>query len=108
MKQHLVFEIAISNPDSKNYNDDILYYSICVYTINKTKEEGKGDLVSLEKADKGLDLVITKFPEYQDAYYHKARINRLLDKDDVMTKSYDDYMRVVTAKGPEEITKSNG
>ena len=101
-----IFEIAISNPDSKNYNDDILYYSIAEYTINKNKDAGKGNLVALDKADKGLDLVIAKFPTYQDAYYHKARINRLLDKDDVMTKSYEDYIKVVTDKGVEEVTKS--
>ncbi len=101
-----IFGIAITNPDSRNYTEDILYYSICVYTVNKGIEEGKGDLVSLDKADKGLDLVISKYPDYQDAYYHKARINRLLAKDNVMTKSYDDYLRVVTAKGPEEVTKN--
>jgi cytochrome c-type biogenesis protein CcmH/NrfG len=101
-----IFEIAITNPDSKNYNDDILYYSIAVFTINKIKDAGKGNIVALEKADKGLDLVIAKFPTYQDAYYHKARINRLLDKDDVMTKSYEEYLKVVTEKGEEEVTKN--
>jgi tetratricopeptide (TPR) repeat protein len=101
-----IFEIAITNPDSKNYNDDILYYSIAVFTINKVKDAGKGNIVALEKADKGLDLVIAKFPTYQDAYYHKARINRLLDKDDVMTKSYEDYLKVVTDKGEEEVGKN--
>ena len=101
-----IFEIAITNPDSRNYNDDILYYSIAVYTINKSKDAGKGNLVALDKADKGLDLVIAKFPTYQDAYYHKARINRLLDKDDVMTKSYEEYIKVVTEKGMEEVTKN--
>ena len=101
-----IFEIAITNPDSKNYNDDILYYSITVYTINKVKDAGKGNIVALDKADKGLDLVIAKFPTYQDAYYHKARINRLLDKDDIMTKSYEEYLKIVTEKGEEEVTKS--
>jgi tetratricopeptide (TPR) repeat protein len=101
-----IFEIAITNPESKNYNDDILYYSIAVFTINKNKDAGKGNVVALDKADKGLDIVIAKFPTYQDAYYHKARINRLLDKDDVMTKSYEDYLRVVTEKGEEEVTRN--
>ncbi len=101
-----IFEIAISNPNSKNYNDDILYYSIAVYTINKGRDVGKGDIVALNKADKGLDLVISKYPDYQDAYYHKARINRLLDKDEVMSKSYEDYLKIVTGKGPEEVSKN--
>jgi len=101
-----IFGMAISNPDSRNYNDDILYYAISVHTVNRGLELAKRDTIALQNADKGLDLVITKYPDYQDAYLHKARVNSLLETDEIMTKSYEDYMRVVTAKGAEEVTAS--
>lgn len=101
-----VFEIAISNPESRNYNEDILYYAITVHTVNRSLEEDKVDKASVEKASAGLDLVIQKYPEYQDAYYHKARLNRLIGKDDVMAQEYENYMKTVNAKGADEIAKA--
>lgn len=101
-----VFEIAISNPESRNYNEDILYYAITVHTVNRSLEEDKVDKASVEKASAGLDLVIQKYPEYQDAYYHKARLNRLIGKDDVMAQEYENYMKTVNAKGADEVAKA--
>jgi tetratricopeptide (TPR) repeat protein len=101
-----VFEIAISNPDSRNYIEDILYYAITVHTVNRSLEQDKVDAASVEKASAGLDLVIQKYPDYQDAYYHKARLNRLVGKDEIMAREYENYMRTVTAKGAEEVEKA--
>lgn len=101
-----VFEIAISNPESRNYNEDILYYAITVHTVNRSLEEAQVDKASVEKASAGLDLVIQKYPEYQDAYYHKARLSRLIGKDDIMAQEYENYMKTVNAKGAEEVSKS--
>src|SRR5690606_19749392 len=101
-----VFEIAISNPDSRNYIEDILYYAITVHTVNRSLEQDKVDATSVEKASAGLDLVIQKYPDYQDAYYHKARLNRLVGKDEIMAREYENYMRTVTAKGAEEVEKA--
>ena len=101
-----VFEIAISNPDSRNYIEDILYYAITVHTVNRSLEQDKVDAASVEKASAGLDLVIQKYPDYQDAYYHKARLNRLVGKDEIMAQEYENYMRTVTAKGAEEVEKA--
>ncbi|HLA55205.1 MAG TPA: tetratricopeptide repeat protein [Flavobacterium sp.] len=100
-----IFEIAISNPDSRNYLDDINYYAILVHTINKNLETAKRDMASLKKADDGLSLIITKYPTYQDAYYYKARINSLLENGTEMGKNYEAYITTLTAAGPEELAK---
>ena len=101
-----MFEIAISNPDSKNYLEDNVYYGLSVFTDNNRKDVVKPDLVALDKADKAMDVVITKNPEYQEAYYYKARINRLLEKDDIITANYQKYVDMIVAKGEEEVTKN--
>ena len=101
-----LFEIAISNPDSKNYLEDNVYYGLSVFTDNNRKDVVKPDLVALDKADKAMDVVITKNPEYQEAYYYKARINRLLEKDDIITANYQKYVDMIVAKGEEEVTKN--
>jgi len=99
-----IFEIAISNPESRNYNDDINYYAILVHTINKNLDTAKRDMAALKKADEGLALIISKFPEYRDAYFYRARINNLQEDGVAMVKSYEDYIKAVTAAGPTELT----
>lgn len=100
-----IFEIAMTNPDSKTFNDDILYYAICVTTVNNKLEAGKRDTASLQKANAGLDAIIAKYPTYQDAFYYKARINSTLEDGAAMVKAYEDYIRTLTANGAEELTK---
>lgn len=100
-----IFEIAMSNPDSKTYNDDILYYAISVHTINKGLEAAKRDNVSLQKANAGLDSIIVKYPNYQDTYYYKARINSLLENGQGMVSSYESYIKALTTNGVEELAK---
>jgi cytochrome c-type biogenesis protein CcmH/NrfG len=100
-----IFEIAISNPESKNFNDDILYYAISVHTVNKNLDAAKRDNPSLQKAIAGLDSVISKFPNYPDSYYYKARIYSLLEDGASMVKSYEDYIKTLTTVGPDELTK---
>jgi cytochrome c-type biogenesis protein CcmH/NrfG len=100
-----IFEIAMTNPDSKTFNDDILYYAICVNTVNSKLEAGKRDTASLQKANAGLDAIIAKYPTYQDAYYYKARINSTLENGTAMGQAYEDYIKALTANGAEELTK---
>ena len=94
-----IFEAAISNPTSKNYLEDNVYYGLSVFTINRGKDAKTIDLVSLDKADKAMDNVITASPTYQEAYLYKARINSSLDKDDVMAATYQKYLDIVLPKG---------
>ncbi|MEC4004714.1 tetratricopeptide repeat protein [Flavobacterium sp. SUN052] len=101
-----VFEAAIMNPNSKNFNEDNIYYGLCVYTTNRGKDAKTIDKVALQNADKAMDAVIVATPTYQDAYLYKARINNTLENNEVMAKSYQLYLDVLNTKGPEEVTKA--
>jgi tetratricopeptide (TPR) repeat protein len=101
-----IFEIAITNKDSKNYLEDNVYYGLSVYTDNKAKDAATMDKVALDKADKAMDNVLIANPNYQEAYLYKARINNLLGIDEVMATNFQKYVDIVVAKGEEEITKN--
>lgn len=101
-----VFEAAIMNPTSKNFIEDNIYYGLCVYTANRGKDEKTMDKVALQNADKAMDAVILATPTYQDAYLYKARINNTLGNDEIMAKTYQQYLDVLNAKGAEEVTKA--
>jgi tetratricopeptide (TPR) repeat protein len=101
-----IFEAAIMNPNSKNFNEDNIYYGLCVYTTNRGKDAKTIDRVALLNADKAMDAVILATPTYQDAYLYKARINNTLENNEVMAKTYQLYLDVLNAKGAEEVTKA--
>jgi hypothetical protein len=48
--------------------------------------------------------VIEASPETQDVY--RARTNTLLGDDELMIKYYQQYIDIVTKKGPEEMAKA--
>lgn len=100
-----IFEIAMMNPESKTYNDDSLYYAIAVNTVNAKLDVAQRDKASLQKAVTGLDAILAKYPTYQDAYYYKARLFSTLEDGVSMVKAYEDYVRVLTEKGAEELAK---
>ena len=102
-----IFEAAISNPTSKNYLEDNVYYGLSVFTINRGKDAKTMDVVSLEKADKAMDNVITASPTYQEAYLYKARINSSLEKDDVMAANYEKYLTYAFEKLKKDLEKAN-
>ena len=101
-----IFEMAIANVNSANFIEDNVYYGLSVYTENKAKDAATMDKVALIKADVAMDTVIAATPNYQEAYLYKARINNSLEKDDVMAATYQRYLDVLTAKGPEELAKN--
>ncbi len=101
-----IFEIAISNPNSKNYLEDNVYFGLCSYTENKGKDATTIDKVSLGKADVAMDNVLVANPNYQEAYLYKARINNILDLDEKMAINYQKFIDMVLAKGNEEVTKN--
>jgi tetratricopeptide (TPR) repeat protein len=101
-----LFEIAITNPNSKNFLEDNIYYGLSVYTINRGKDAKTIDNIALDKADKAMDTVIVATPNYQEAYLYKARINSSLEKDEIMATNYQKDIDIVSAKGDEEITKN--
>ena len=65
----------------------------------------KRDPIGLQKADLAYGAVIEASPKTQDAYLYRARTNSLLENDEMTIKYYDDYVNIVTEKGPEELAK---
>ncbi|MFV5693813.1 hypothetical protein ACM55G_00040 [Flavobacterium sp. LB3P122] len=100
-----IYEIAVMNKESRNYLLDNFYLGNSLYYDNTRKDVVKPDPIALQKADLAFGNVIEASPATQDAYIFRARTNRLLEKDDMMVKYYEDYIKVVTDKGPEEIEK---
>ncbi|MFV8376919.1 tetratricopeptide repeat protein [Flavobacterium sp. LB1P62] len=100
-----IFEIAVTNKESRNFLLDNFYLGNSLYYDNTRKDIVKADPIALQKADVAFGNVIEASPATQDAYIFRARTNRLMEKDDMMVKYYEDYIKVVTEKGPEEIEK---
>ena len=98
-----IFEIATSNPESPNFLIDNLYLGNSIYYANAGKEPAKVDKIALEKADKAFGNVITASPTTADAYIFRARINKLMEKDEMMAQYYGDFLRILAEKTPEEI-----
>ena len=101
-----VFEAAVTNPNSKNYLIDNFYLGNSLYYDNTRKDVVKPDPIALQKADTAFGNVITASPTTQDAYIFRARTNKLLENDELMSTYYQQYLDVVTAKGEEEVTKN--
>ncbi|MNS16816.1 tetratricopeptide repeat protein [compost metagenome] len=100
-----IFELGASNSESKNYLDDSVYYGISLYYGNASKPKESRDAVALGKADAAFDKILATAPSYDEAYLYKARINSLLDKDDLIIKNYEEYVTKISAKGAEEVAK---
>lgn len=100
-----IFELAVSNKESKNYATDNFYLGNSYYYDNTRKEVVKPDPIALQKADLAYGNVITVSPTTQDAYIFRARVNSLLDNDPMTIKYYEDYIASATAKGAEELAK---
>ena len=100
----MIFEFGANTTDSKTYLDDNVYYGLANYYAN-TNKDVKVDVVALQKADAAFEKVLVASPTYHEAYLYKARTNRLLQKDDVATKNYEEYVAKVTALGVEETAK---
>jgi tetratricopeptide (TPR) repeat protein len=100
-----LYEIAVANKESKNYILDNFYLGNSLYFDNTRKDVVKADPIALQRADLAYGTVIEASPKTQDAYIYRARTNSLLDNDELTIKYYDQYVAVVTEKGPEELAK---
>ena len=100
-----IYEIAVTNINSKNYLLDNFYLGNALYYNNTKKDVVKPDPIQLQKADAAYGNVIAASPSTQDAYIFRARTNNLLENDELIIKYYQSYIDVVTAKGEEEIAK---
>jgi tetratricopeptide (TPR) repeat protein len=100
-----IYDIAVANKESKNYVLDNFYLGNCLYFDNTRKDIVKPDPVALQRADVAYATVIEASPKTQDAYIYRARTNSLLENDEMTIKYYNDYVAIVTEKGPEELAK---
>lgn len=106
----VVFEVATTNPDNRNLTVDNFYLAYAVYYdhVNKSDEARKQNTAQLQKADVALAKVIEASKDAQDAYLYKAKVNQYIGTNDSfaeMAKNYDEYIRIVTAKGAAETSK---
>jgi hypothetical protein len=101
-----IYEIATSNATSKNYLLDNFYLGNSLYYNNTRKDVVKPDPIELQKADAAFGKVIEASPTTQDAYIFRARTNRLLENEEMIIKYYEEYLKVVTEKGEEEVGKN--
>ena len=85
---------------------DNFYLGNSFYYNNTKKGVVKADPIELQKADAAFGRVIEASPTTQDAYIFRARTNNLLENEPMTIKYYEDYINVVTQKGPEEVTKN--
>jgi tetratricopeptide (TPR) repeat protein len=100
-----IYEIAVTNKESRNYVLDNFYLGNSLYFDNTRKDVVKPDPIALQRADLAFATVIEAAPSTQDAYIYRARTNSLLENDEMTIKYYNDYINVVTSKGPEELAK---
>jgi tetratricopeptide (TPR) repeat protein len=103
----IIYEIAVTNVDSKSYTQDNYYFGYTLYLNNTKKDVVKPNPIDLQKADVAFGNVINASPTTQDAYIYRARTNSLLENNDMTIKYFQGYIDVVTEKGPEELAKPN-
>ena len=101
-----IFEIAITVPTSPNALEDSVYYGLSVYSVNRNIETPLRNKIQIANADKALDNAIILRPDYQESFLYKARLNNLINNDQVMANSYQQFVDLIIAKGDEEITKN--
>lgn len=99
-----LLEIGLSNKESKNYLDDCIYYGLSLYYDNN-KTNKTPDPAALTKADAAFANVIAVNPKYTESYYYRARVNALLENNEVMKQSYEEYIAKTSEKGAEEVAK---
>ena len=104
-----VYEVAVSNPNSKNFLYDNFFLGYSLYFNNVGEEVKTVDVMQLQKADKAFGAVVEKSPTTQDAHIYRARVNGLLTDATAkaqMAKSYEDYVNVVIAKGGDLVNNN--
>jgi len=106
-----IYEAATTNPNEANYLYDNFYLGYALYfdNVNKDGKTEKIDPIALKKASDAFAIVIERVPTQQDAYLYKARVNGLLENDEAAKeetfKSYEGYIKAITAKGEAETSK---
>ncbi len=104
-----IYEVATSNPNSKNYLYDNFFLGYSLYFDNVRDDVKTVDVPALQKADKAFANVVVASPTTQDAHIYRARVNALLSDAAAktqMAKSYEEFINVVNTKGGDAITSN--
>jgi tetratricopeptide (TPR) repeat protein len=100
-----VYEIAISNTETKSFLMDNFYFASSVYWAYYNIENlSEQQIEQLKKADASLDVIIQASPSTQDAYLFKARIQVLFKNDILVTKNYEDFITTAKKKNADELS----
>ncbi len=102
----LILEFGTSNRESKNYSDDNNYYGLALYYDNN-RSNITPDPVALNKADTAFANVIAASPTYQEAYFFRARVNRLLENDEMIITNYEKYLSLASTNLKSKLDKAN-
>jgi len=103
-----VYEIAITNSETKSYLMDNFYFASSVYwSYYNTENLSAQQIEKLKKADASLDLIIKASPSTQDAYLFKARIQVLLKNDVLVAKNYEDFITAAKNKNADELNSKS-
>ncbi len=101
-----IFEFGMTNFEYKNYIDDNIYYGLSIYYAN-IKKDVVADKVALGKADIAFENVTKASAGYQDAFLYRARVNAVLENNELMKKNYEEFIAKATEKGAEELAKAS-
>ncbi len=105
-----IYEVATSNPNSKNFLYDNFFLGYALYFDNADKDAKTINVEALQKADKAFENVIIASPTTQEAHIYRARVNALIPNNpsaqDQMAKSYEEFVSVVVTKGEAEVAKA--
>lgn len=85
-----VFSISAAIKDQPNYVYDNYYTAYCYYLLGRDDESGNNESV-LNQSDKYFDVAIKADSKLAEAYFFKARANRLLKGDEAYKRMYDAY-----------------
>lgn len=104
-----IFEVATSNPNSKNYLYDNFFLGYALYFDNFDKDAKLMNQADLKKAEQAFANVTVASPTTQDAHIYRARVNALLTEataKEQMAKSFEEFTKVVTTKGGDTLEKN--
>ncbi|MCC9042812.1 tetratricopeptide repeat protein [Myroides sp. M-43] len=96
-----VFSVSADIKSQSNYTYDNYYAAYCYYLLGRDDESGNNEGV-LNQADKYFERAIQADSKLAEAYFFKARANRLQKGDDAYKKmfdSYNSYVRVIGDAG---------
>ena len=100
-----IFEFGTTNPETKNYLEDNIYYGLSIYYGSGKRLEGVPlDTISLQKADLAFEKVYAASPTYLDALLYRARTNSVMGNDPMTIKYYEEFIAKTIEKGPEELS----